>query len=192
MRAATKTPIWRRQTWWWNKSADIHRWLWSICTSQRRPFFLWEFGKLDATCGYHLNRKNTRIMTSTLSTSSLPDIEHTYGKKFTDELQLAIVTHSVKETLPLTPPSYQSYYQQTWHHHKSSRRSQRSCSPRPINWIPLLATQFFTEKIHNNNVDVTKLLATVGNHQTALRLFAQCTLHKLHHLLGSEVMYRFT
>ena len=77
------------------------------------PFFLKEFGKLDATRGYRLNQKNTRIMTSTLSTSSFPDTEHTYGKNFTDELQLAIVTHSVKETLTLTPPSYQFHYQQT-------------------------------------------------------------------------------
>ena len=40
--------------------------------------------------------------------------------------------------------------------------------------------------------DATKLLDTVSDHQTALQLFAQCTLNKLPHLLGSEVLYCHT
>ena len=45
-------------------------------------FFLKEFGKLAGTHGCHLNREKTRVMTSTLGTFSLPDIEQTYGKKY--------------------------------------------------------------------------------------------------------------
>ena len=32
----------------------------------------------------------------------------------------------------------------------------------------------------------------VKDHHTALTLFAKCTLHKLPHLLGSEVLYNFS
>ena len=66
-------------------------------------FFLKDFVKLADKRGCHLNRKKTRIMTPTLSTSSLPDIEQTYGKKISDKLRLAIATYSVKETPTLSP-----------------------------------------------------------------------------------------
>ena len=54
------------------------------------------------------------------------------------------------------------------------------------------ARSFFAQRLQENMADATKLLETVSDHQTALRLFAQCTLHKLPHLLGSEVLYCHT
>jgi hypothetical protein len=42
-----------------------------------------------------------------------------------------------------------------------------------------------------NEKDAAKLLSVASDRHTTLRLFAQCTLHKLPHLLGLEVMYCF-
>ena len=53
------------------------------------------------------------------------------------------------------------------------------------------AQLFFDERLEANKADATKLLDTVTDHHAALRLFAQCTLHKLPHLLDSEVVYFF-
>ena len=50
---------------------------------------------------------------------------------------------------------------------------------------------FYAKKIKENEKDATKLLSMVSDKHTALRLFAQYTLHKLLYLLGSEVMYCF-
>ena len=41
-------------------------------------------------------------------------------------------------------------------------------------------------------MDTSKLFNSVLDHHTALRLFTHCTLHKLSHLLGSEVLYCFS
>ena len=45
--------------------------------------------------------------------------------------------------------------------------------------------------MEENKKDAAKLLEIVSDRHTALRLFAQCTLHKLPHFLGSEVMFCF-
>ena len=49
---------------------------------------------------------------------------------------------------------------------------------------------FMKKKLENNIQQCQKLLTTVTDHHTALALFSRCTLHKLPHLLGSEVLYR--
>ena len=53
------------------------------------------------------------------------------------------------------------------------------------------AQGFYAKKIKENEQDAAKLLLVVSDKHTALRLLAQCTLHKLPHLLGSVVMYCF-
>ena len=47
------------------------------------------------------------------------------------------------------------------------------------------------EKMEENKKDAAKLLLVVSDRHIALRLFEQCTLHKLPHLLVLEVMYCF-
>ena len=54
------------------------------------------------------------------------------------------------------------------------------------------AKTFFQKKMEENSQDAEKLLDAVPDLQTALRLYSQCTLHKLPHLLGAEVMYTHT
>ena len=48
---------------------------------------------------------------------------------------------------------------------------------------------FYVKKVEENKKDAAKLLEVVSDRHTALRLFAQCTLHKLPYLLGLEVIY---
>ena len=54
-----------------------------------------------------------------------------------------------------------------------------------------LCSRFSYNEDEENEKDAAKLLLVVLDKHTALRLFSQCTLHKLPHLLGSEVMYCF-
>ena len=48
------------------------------------------------------------------------------------------------------------------------------------------------DRIQANLEDSAKLTDNVPDPHTTLCLFAQCTLHKLPHLLGSDVMYCFS
>ena len=51
------------------------------------------------------------------------------------------------------------------------------------------ATEFNALQIEASKAAAETLLRTVQDRHTALRLFTQCTLHGLPHLLGSEVLY---
>jgi hypothetical protein len=53
------------------------------------------------------------------------------------------------------------------------------------------ALSFFAARLEENLFGRLQAFNTVTDHHTALRLFTQCTLHKLPHLLGSEVLYCF-
>jgi hypothetical protein len=46
--------------------------------------------------------------------------------------------------------------------------------------------------LEENLSDTSKLFSVISDHHIALRLFTQCTLHKLPHLLGLEVLYCFS
>ena len=48
---------------------------------------------------------------------------------------------------------------------------------------------FFADHLQANMEDSAKLVDSVSEPHTAIRLFAQCTLHKLPHIMGYEVMY---
>ena len=53
------------------------------------------------------------------------------------------------------------------------------------------AQSFYAKKMEENEKDTAKLLLVVLDRHMMLRPFTQCTLHKLPHLLGSEVMCCF-
>ena len=55
----------------------------------------------------------------------------------------------------------------------------------------MFAKNFFVDRLEANAADSTRLLEAVPDPHTALRMFSQCTLHRLPHLLGPEVMYCF-
>ena len=54
---------------------------------------------------------------------------------------------------------------------------------------PDFAAEFNAEHLSTNRAEAARLLAAVLDRHTALRLFTQCTLHKLPHLLGTEMLY---
>ncbi|KAL7533492.1 hypothetical protein ACHAXR_005267, partial [Thalassiosira sp. AJA248-18] len=131
----------------------------------------------------------TRIMTSTSGLSALPAIAQQFGQDIADQVQEAINRFSRKEVCidgekvfdddgtPITTPH-------------------EVCDGLCLLGQPIgsleYAVKFFDEKLAENKATANALLEAVPDHQTALRLFSQCTLHKLPHLLGSEVLYRFT
>ena len=131
-------------------------------------FFLEEFTQLATPLGCHLNTKKTVIMTSTSGDSGLPAIERAYGAATAAGIRQAIADFTAGE--------------QT----RGLRLLGQPLGSRTF------AASFLASKLKDNKRDATALLEAVPNHQTALRLFAQCTLHKLPHLLASEVMYHFT
>ena len=121
--------------------------------------------------------------------AQLPSIESHYGLEPTAPIRQAILSASVSAGV-------------------STRANNHHIANTPIS-IPMeivtgirllgqplgslsFARSFFAQRLQENMADATKLLETVSDHQTALRLFAQCTLHKLPHLLGSEVLYCHT
>jgi hypothetical protein len=54
------------------------------------------------------------------------------------------------------------------------------------------APSFFATHLEENLLDASKHFNIGSDHHTSLCLFTQCTLHKLPHLMGSEVLYCFS
>ena len=120
-----------------------------------------------------MNVIKTRMLTSTSGASALPAILRDYGQTIHDEVELALNNFSVDKD---------------------------GNGVEVVDGLRLLgqplgsadfAERFIATKIEENFADAKKLLEVVKDKHTALRLFSQCTLHKLPHLLGSEVLYRF-
>ena len=144
-------------------------------------FFLEEFDRLGKPSGCHLNFDKTRIMTSTNGSSSIPSIRRKYGKAIADSVEKALDTFSISSSIVDGK--------------LVSTRDEVTTGLRILGQ-PLGSTtfshSFFIDRLKANLEDSTKLTNNVPDPHTALRLFSQCTLHKLPHLLGSEVMYCFS
>ena len=179
-------------------------------------FFLDEFVRLGTPYGCLLNSVKTRILTSTSSESALPLIEVHHGHQVADDIHRAIATYSITEVtaqqaihlLPtlqstfgtcISDPIRQELQRLT--EAEIANNSVKVVIPEEVTTgLRLLgqplgstayASSFFEQRLKDNIADATKLLDKVPDLHTALGLFAQCTLHKLPHLLGSEVMYCF-
>ncbi|KAL7448815.1 hypothetical protein ACHAWC_001695 [Mediolabrus comicus] len=141
-------------------------------------YFFRELAKLAPQRGCQLNRFKTRILTSTNGTSPLPSIRLTNPSLAdADELQAAINTYSVTAgPSPTDPPIGVELLE--------------GCRllGAPIG-SPKFAQQFFNERILAAIIDANKLTETVPDLQTRLRLFAQCTVQKIPHLLGYDVLH---
>ncbi len=139
-------------------------------------FFFRELNRLAPNRGCQLNRFKTRILTSTNGTSPIPAIRFT-NPSLADELQAAINTYSVTAgPSPTDPPIGVELLE--------------GCRllGAPVG-SPKFAQQFFNERILAAIIDANKLTETVPDLQTRLRLFAQCTIHKIPHLLGYDVLH---
>ena len=150
-------------------------------------FFCREFERTGPALGCHLNRSKTRILASTNGESALPSIVRDFGPAAAAELRQAIATFSVEE-VPSEDPTTQPPAAPTFRP-KEVVKGLRLLG-QPLGSLQY-ARSFFEARLKENEADATNLLLAVSDQHTALRLFSQCTLHKLPHLLGSEVMYRF-
>ncbi|KAL7528024.1 hypothetical protein ACHAXR_002233, partial [Thalassiosira sp. AJA248-18] len=136
-------------------------------------FFLTEFHRVGSGYGCFLNTRKTRIMTSTSGASAIPAIALQFGQAVADQVQEAINKFSRKEVVI-----------------DGAKVLDEVCDGLCLLGQPIgsleYAIKFFDDRMAENAATATKLLEAVPDHQTALRLFSQCTLHKLPHLLGSE------
>jgi hypothetical protein len=121
------------------------------------------------------------IMTSTSGESSLPAIERDYGYAVAGSIHQALATYSVSSSIAKDGITVLLPVEIT----DSLRILGQPLGSRTY------ALSFFNARLKENLLDATKLFNTVTDHHTALRLFTQCTLHKLLHLLGLEVLYCF-
>ena len=56
---------------------------------------------------------------------------------------------------------------------------------------PTFAREFFNDQLSNVQTKITILSEAITDPQTKLRLFSQCLIQKLPHLLGSDVLHHF-
>jgi len=139
-------------------------------------FFFRELNRLAPPRGCRPNRFKTRILTSTNGTSPIPSIRLA-NPSLADELQAAINTYSITAgTNPTDPPIGVELLE--------------GCRllGAPVG-SPKFAREFFYERVAATIIDANKITETVPDLQTRLRLFAQCTIHKLPHLLGYDVLH---
>lgn len=185
-------------------------------------FFFDEFTKLGPQFGCHLNTIKTRIMTCCQQMVHPPfppsNVNTARSLLIAFDVQLSSTQcqkfSSRPNSHPLNPIMDLSQ------HHPSAKISfqpppllvSQSQPQLPTNKLPTIlmeivtgiclpgqphgslsfARSFFAQRLQENMANATKLFETVSDHQTAIRLFSQCTLHKLPHLLGSEVLYCHT
>ncbi|KAL7532099.1 hypothetical protein ACHAWF_004011 [Thalassiosira exigua] len=140
-------------------------------------FFLEEFTRLASPLGLRLNRSKTLVLLSTSGDSAIPAIRQERGDAFADDIADIIDEFSQAKQQP----------------DGSYRGGKEVVSGLRLLGQPVgssdFATEFNARQIEANKADAETLLRTVPDRHTALRLFTQCTLHRLPHLLGSEVLY---
>ncbi|KAL7531115.1 hypothetical protein ACHAWF_003634, partial [Thalassiosira exigua] len=140
-------------------------------------FFLEEFTRLATPLGLHLNRGKTLILLSTSGKSAIPAIREEQGDTFADDIADIIDEFSGAKRQP----------DGSYHGGKEVMSGLRLLG-QPVG-SSNFATEFNALQMEANKADAEALFRTVPDRHTALRLFTQCTLHRLPHLLGSEVLY---
>ncbi|KAL7548493.1 hypothetical protein ACHAWF_011778 [Thalassiosira exigua] len=135
-------------------------------------FFLGEFTRLASPLSLHLNCSKTLTLLSTSGDSAIPSIRQERGGAFSDGITDIIDEFSGAKRQP--DGSY--------------------CGGKEVvSGLRLLgqqvgssdfATEFNALQIEANKADAETILQTVQDRHTSLRLFTQCTLHRLPHRWG--------
>ena len=139
-------------------------------------FFFSKLHELAPPRGCRLNSFKTRILTSTNGSSPIPSLRLT-KPALAESLQQAINTYSISKAPnpidPLIPVELTE-----------------GCRllGAPVGSAKF-AREFCFERVAAATIDAHTLTSSVSNLQTRLRLFAQCTIHKLPHLLGYDVLH---
>ena len=139
-------------------------------------FFFTKLNELAPPRGCRLNSFKTRILTSTNGSSPIPSLRRT-NPALATSLQRAINSYSIsKASNPTDPPIPVEIVE-----------GYRLLGA-PVGSAKF-AREFCFERVAAATADAHTLTSSVSNLQTRLRLFIQCTIHKLPHLLGYDVLH---
>ncbi len=144
------------------------------------PFLCNTLKSLGASLGCFVNSSKTCIHTSCNGTSPLP-LLHTINPTLSTAISTTIAEfstrpHPTDKSAPAIPVKLTTGFRLLGHPVGSST----------------FATKFFTAQVNNIKECITSMLHSITDEQTQLRLFSQCLLQKLPHLLASDVLYNLS
>ena len=136
-------------------------------------FFLQRFQDLATPVNAILNADKTRILTSTTNSSAIPSISRDHGQAIASQITAAINSFSVTTKTRTDGTSYTEPVEVT--------------NGLRILGVPIGSPQFCATCVRNTlrtiMDDCNTILRHVTDRQLALRLFSQCTITKIPHLL---------
>jgi hypothetical protein len=141
------------------------------------PFLCTTLKKLGASLGCFDNPSKTRILTSCNGSSTLP-LLHTVNPTLATSISTTITEfstppHPTDESAPPLPVELTTGFR---------------LLGQPVGSASF-ATNFFTSCISNVKENVSSLTTSITDEQIQLRLFSQCLIQKLPHLLASDILH---
>ena len=152
----------------------------SACTPlEDLKFLCGRFATIGAPIGCFVNPMKTRILTSTSGHSPLLDL-HELNPTLATSISDAISKYSTKsnDIDILGPPLLAEII--TGFHLLGS----------PVG-SPAFAREYFNTQLVDIQSCITTMSTAITDRQTKLRLFSQCLIQKIPHLLGSNVLYHY-
>ena len=152
----------------------------SACTPLEDLKFLCDrFATIGAPIGCFVNPMKTRILTSTSGHSPLPDI-HELNPTLATSISDAISKYSTKsnDINILGPPL------------PAEITTGFRLLGSPVG-SPAFAREYFNTQLVEIQSCITTMSTAITDRQTKLRLFSQCLIQKIPHLLGSDVLYHY-
>ena len=149
----------------------------SSVTHNNVKFFCEEIDKLGQSRGCFVNPHKTRILTSCLGTSPLPDLAENNPQLASDiEQTIAKYSTKVSQDGSTTPVELTSGFR---------------LLGTPIG-SAYFAQQFYDEQLKEMEMVTHSINTQVPDLHTRLKLFTQCISQKLPHLLDSDVLHNHT
>lgn len=140
-------------------------------------FFCSEIEKLGSPRGCFINPHKTRILTSCSGASILPSLSAT--------------NHDLAMEVSNTIAKYSNQQ-----NHDGTTTPIELTDGFRLLGTPIgsatFARKYFDEQLEITNEEASKLTSRIIDHQTRLKLFSQCTVNKLPHLLDADIMHNHT
>jgi hypothetical protein len=136
-------------------------------------FFCTEIVKLGRSRGCFVNPQKTRILTSCSGESIIPTLTLS-NPSLAQEIQDTISTYSITDNS--TPIELTDGFR---------------LLGSPVG-SATFAQSFYDEQLREAEFEATQLSERISDLHTRLKLFSQCTINKLPHLLDSDVMHHHT
>jgi hypothetical protein len=141
------------------------------------PFLCTTLKTLGASLGCFVNPSKTRILTSCDGSSTLP-LLHTVNPTLATSISATIAEfstrpHPTDKSAPPLPVELTTGFR---------------LLGQPVGSASF-ATTFFSSCISNVKENISSLTTSITDEQTQLRLFSQCLIQKLPHLLASDILH---